>query len=311
MIKIFHLFREALMELRNLRTFQMIVDQGSYQKAAEMLGYTQSTVTAQIQQLEKELGIPLFERIGRRMVLTEFGQNTLEKARTLLQLSDELLYMRKSEGVSGVLRVDMAETLLCYRMQPVLREFRTKAPQVKLIIRSPNYLKIAENVRNGSCDLGVGYSMDWHCDPFVAEDLGVAHMALLASPDFPQYDFDTPNQELAATFVTDEPDSNFRTSLEAYFRRKDIKLEHTMELWSIETIKRCVVSNLGFTYLPRFIAKAELESGLLREIPFSMTDTPSQVLCIRHKNHFLSPAMELFITILREHMLGQNKKPSL
>ena len=82
-----------------------------------------------------------------------------------------------------------------------------------------------------------------------------------------------------------------------------------MELWSIETIKRCVVSNLGFTYLPRFIAKAELESGLLREIPFSMTDTPSQVLCIRHKNHFLSPAMELFMQILRDHMLGQ--KPVL
>jgi len=297
------------MELRNLRTFQMIVDQGSYQKAAEMLGYTQSTVTAQIQQLERELGMPLFERIGQLMVLTEFGQNTLEKTRTLLQLSDELLYMRKGEGVSGVLRVDMAETLLCYRMQPVLREFRARAPQVKLIIRSPNYLQIGENVRNGSCDLGVGYSMDWNCDPFLVEDLGVAHMALLASPDFPQYDFDTPGQELAATFITDEPDSTFRTSLESYFRQKEIKLEHTMELWSIETIKRCVVSNLGFTYLPRFIAKAELESGLLREIPFSMTNTPSKVLCIRHKNHFLSPAMELFIAILREHMLG--KKPVL
>jgi len=299
------------MELRNLRTFQMIVDQGSYQKAAELLGYTQSTVTAQIQQLERELGMPLFERIGRRMVLTQFGESTLEKARTLLQLSEELLYMRKGEGVSGVLRVDMAETLLCYRMQPVLREFRAKAPQVKLIIRSPNYLNIAENVRNGSCDLGVGYSMDWHCDPFLVENLGVAHMALLASPDFPYYDFDEPNQNLAATFITDEPESTFRTSLESHFRQKEIKLEHTMELWSIETIKRCVVSNLGFTYLPRFIAKAELESGLLREIPFSMTDTPSQVLCIRHKNHFLSPAMELFIQILREHMLGQNKKPIL
>ena len=295
------------MELRNLRTFQMIVDQGSYQKAAEMLGYTQSTVTAQIQQLERELGMPLFERIGRRMVLTEFGQTTLEKTRTLLHLSDELLYMRKSEGVSGVLRVDMAETLLCYRMQPVLREFRAKAPQVKLIIRSPNYLKIAENVRNGSSDLGVGYSMDWqNSEPFLVEELGVARMALLASPDFPRYDFDLAEQTLGATFITDEPESIFRTSLETYLRQKDIHLEHTMELWSIETIKRCVVSNLGFTYLPRFVAKAELDSGLLQESPFSMTNTPSQILCIRHKNHFLSPAMELFINILRKHMAGQN-----
>ena len=62
------------MELRQLRTFQTIVEQGSYLRAAEVLGYTQSAVTAQIQQLERELGYPLFERLGRRMVLTAMGQ---------------------------------------------------------------------------------------------------------------------------------------------------------------------------------------------------------------------------------------------
>ena len=61
------------MELKNLRTFQAVVDQGSYQKAAEYLGYTQSTITVQIQQLEEELGVPLFERVGRRMVLNKPG----------------------------------------------------------------------------------------------------------------------------------------------------------------------------------------------------------------------------------------------
>ena len=70
------------MELRNLRTFQAVVDRGSYQRAAEYLGYAQSTVTAQIQQLEEEMGVPLFERVGRRMTLTEAGWRALPRSTT-------------------------------------------------------------------------------------------------------------------------------------------------------------------------------------------------------------------------------------
>ena len=79
------------MELKNLRTFQAVVDQGSYQRAAERLGYTQSTITVQIQQLEEELGVPLFERVGRRMVLTEAGERALPQTRELLEAADRLL----------------------------------------------------------------------------------------------------------------------------------------------------------------------------------------------------------------------------
>ena len=69
------------MELKNLRTFQTVVDRGSYQKAAEYLGYTQSTVTVHIQQLEEELGVPLFQRVGRRMTLTQAGEQALADTR--------------------------------------------------------------------------------------------------------------------------------------------------------------------------------------------------------------------------------------
>ena len=78
------------MELKNLRTFQAVVDRGSYQRAAEALGYTQSTVTIHIQQLEEELGLPLFQRTGRRMVLTQTGERFLPQARELLLAADRL-----------------------------------------------------------------------------------------------------------------------------------------------------------------------------------------------------------------------------
>ena len=78
------------MELKNLRTFQAVVDQGSYQKAAEYLGYTQSTVTVHIQQLEEELGVPLFQRVGRHMTLTQAGEQALAQTRELLLAAERL-----------------------------------------------------------------------------------------------------------------------------------------------------------------------------------------------------------------------------
>ena len=183
------------MELKNLRTFQAVVDQGSYQRAAERLGYTQSTVTVHIQQLEEELGVPLFQRVGRRMTLTQAGEQALAQTRELLLAAERLSQLGlERQAPSGTLRVDMAETLLCYKTQPVIQKFRKLAPQVRLIIRSRNCLDIAENVRSGTCDLGVGYDMDWSRDVLEVEPMGEYEVILLASSEFCHPDFVTHNQ---------------------------------------------------------------------------------------------------------------------
>ena len=292
------------MELRNLRTFQAVVDQGSYQRAADCLGYTQSTITAQIQQLEEELGVPLFERIGRRMVLTETGERALCQARELLLAADRLLEIgRAGSEPAGTLRVDMAETLLCYRTQPVIRAFREQAPQVRLIIRSRNCLQIPENVRTGACDLGVGYDMEWSREALEVESMGEYDIVLLAAPGFAHGDFVTPGQRKPVSLITDEPDSIFRRRLEGYLRERDISLDVTLELWSIETIKRCVMSDLGFTFLPRFVAREELASGLLVELEAPVCGK-FPTLCARRKGSWTAPAMELFLRLLREELKG-------
>ena len=290
------------MEIKHLRTFQAVVDQGSYQRAADALGYTQSTITVQIRQLEEELGIPLFERAGRRMRLTEAGVQALSQVRELLAAADRLSDLGHSDSrPAGTLRVDMAETLLCYQMQPVIRAFREQAPQVRLILRSRNCMLIPENVRKGACDLGVGYDMDWNRDALEVEPMGAYDLVLLASPDFAYPDFQTPGQDKPASFVTDEPDSLFRRQMEAYLREREITLDVTLELWSIETIKRCVMSNLGFTFLPRFVAREELADGRLVELPIPISG-PRQALCARRKHRWVSPAMDLFLRLLRENL---------
>lgn len=297
------------MELKNLRTFQAVVDQGSYQKAADGLGYTQSTVTVHIQQLEEELGVPLFERVGRRMVLTQVGEQALAQARELLAAADRLAQLgRAGHELSGTLRVDMAETLLCYKTQPVIQTFRKLAPQVRLIIRSRNCLDIVENVRSGACDLGVGYDMDWSRDALEVETMGEYEVILLASPGFCHPDLVTRDQRKPVSLITDEPDSIFRRRLEDYLRLRAITLDATLELWSIETIKRCVISNLGFTYLPRFTAEDELADGRLVELIAPISGARFPALCAWRKNRWVTPAMELFMQLLRETLNQPNRR---
>lgn len=291
------------MELKNLQTFLAIVDQGSYQKAADFLGYTQSTVTIQIKQLEEELGIPLFERVGRRMVLTQVGEQALSQARELLFSADRLLSIgQAAQTVTGTLRVDIVETLLCYEIQPVIQAFREQAPQARLILRNGNCLRICDNLKEGTCDLGVCYAVDWNRECLEVETMEQEReVILLASPDFVHTDFTTPHQRKPVSLIIDEPDSLFRRQLEKYLNDRDIILDETIELWSTEAIKRCVMSNLGFTFLPRFTVQEELAGGKLVELSAPISGIRNPILCAHHKNRWKTPAMDLFLHLLKEH----------
>ena len=291
------------MELKNLRTFQTVVDQGSYQRAAEYLGYTQSTITFQIQQLEEELGVPLFERVGRKMALTEAGERVLPQARELLLAADRLVEQgRDNRTPTGTLRVDIAETLLCYRMQPVIRAFRERAPQVRLIIHSSNCVDMAENVRTGAFDLCLGYDINWKREILEIRTIGDCELLLLASPDFGQMDLTAPGGYRPASRITGGTGSIFHLLLDKYVRELEIELDTTLELWSIEGIKQCVMSGLGFTYLPRFVVEEELADGRLVEMEAPISGASIPALCAWRKGRWVTPAMELFSDLLRENL---------
>ena len=146
------------MDIKNLQTFKMIVNEGSFTKAAAKLNYTQSTITFQMKQLEQELAIQLFEKVGRNMNLTEAGKELIPYVDEVLASLERLSGMGESlDQLKGELTVDVAETILCYQMAPVLKEFHRMAPQSKLFLRSTNCYEILEKLRTGRTDLGVFY----------------------------------------------------------------------------------------------------------------------------------------------------------
>ncbi|WP_242911643.1 LysR family transcriptional regulator [Eubacterium aggregans] len=238
-----------MMDLKYLNTFRVIAEEGSFSKAAKRLNYAQSTITFQIAQLEQELSTHLFEKIGRKMVITQAGEHLLPYVEDVLTLVTRLQNFEDDlTECQGDLRIGIGETLLCYRMPAVLKEFHRQAPKARLFLRSMNCYDIRDALMDGTLDLGVFYDdVGGFGTSLVTWPMTRCSLALVASPELKaQYpDFITPDQQIPVPFIINEPSCIFRQIFEAYLREKSIVLDHTIELWSIPTIKNLVASHMG------------------------------------------------------------------
>ncbi|XXD09544.1 LysR family transcriptional regulator [Klebsiella sp. R445] len=288
------------MDLRRFITFKTVVEEGSFAQAARKLCCTQSTVTFQIQQLEQELSYQVFEKVGRRMALTPAGKLLLPRVRELTRILEGMRQISTSEEeIAGELRVMVGETLLAYKMPDVLRLFRIKAPKVRLSLQSVNCYAIRDSLLNDNTDLGVFYRVG-HDDALHMEYFGQQELVLVASPQLVDFDFTQGEQHIPVSFIINEPQCVFRQIFESTLRERKITLENTIELWSIESIKKCVAGNLGISFLPRFSVSRELESGELKELPFSSIPLSITALCAHHAGRTISPAMKVFIDCMHE-----------
>lgn len=289
------------MELKYLTTFRIIAEEGSFSKAAEKLHYTQSTITFQIGQLEQELSTCLFEKIGRKMVLTKAGERLLPYVDEVLQSVDRLRCFEDDLAqCQGDLRIGVGETLLCCKLPAILKEFHRQAPKARLFLRSMNCYDIRDELLAGTLDLGVFYEdVGGFGSSLTVNPIGTYEVVLVASPAikdrFP--DFITPDQTIPVPLIINEPNCIFRQIFEQYLRERAMILDHTIELWSIPTIKNLVKNDVGISFLPRFAVQEELERGELAEIPTEITHTQISAVCAHHKNKWVSPLMRLFLDL--------------
>lgn len=291
------------MELKYLQTFQTILEEGSFSKAAEKLGYTQSAITFQIGQLEQELSTKLFERIGRKMLPTKAGEQLRPYVRDVLLSLDRMrCFENDLAEYKGNLKLGIGETLLCYRMPSILKNFHQYAPNAKLFLQSMNCYDIRDELLKGSLDLGIFYEDVGGFEGHIATvPFGKYPLTLVASPeikqDFP--DFVTPNRKIPVSLIINEQNCIFRQIFEKYLQQKSILLEHTIELWSIHTIKGLVKNNVGISFLPAFTVQDEIKSGELAEIKTDISDIQISAVCGYNKNKWISPAMDYFIHLIQ------------
>lgn len=289
------------MDFKYLYTFKTIVEEGSFIKAAAKLNYTQSTITFQMGQMEQELSTKLFEKIGRRMMLTKAGKQLVPYVNDVLTSVNKMRYFENDLAeCQGDLQIGIAETQLCYKMPSILKDFHQQAPNARLFLRSMNCYDIRDELINGTLDIGVFYeNVSGYGSNLITIPMGTFPIILVASPEtknrYP--DFITPDQKIPISFIINEPNSIFRQLFERYIREKSILLDHTIELWSIPTIKNLVKSSVGISFLPKFSVQEELDRGELVEIPTDLSNVQVSAVCGYHKNKWISPLMQAFIDL--------------
>jgi len=290
-------------ELKHLQTFRTVAQELSFTRAAEKLMYAQSSVTQQIQALEDELGTPLFERLGRRVLLTERGHLLLTYADKLLAMATEARTMVSGEATpSGTLTIGAAESLCLYRLIDMLQEYRHHYPNVQLVIRSALCAEMRRSVQRGEIDIVLTIEPPTRTESLVTETLFEETMLLLVSPDHPLVDKERvePADLHGEAFVMTELGCSYRAYLDHVFEDNGVLPSGRLEFFSIELIKKCTRSGLGITLLPEMCVRDELAAGTLVPLRWSGPPFAMHTQVSWHRDRWVSPAMRAFLQVLTE-----------
>ncbi|ANC77481.1 hypothetical protein ABE65_011995 [Fictibacillus phosphorivorans] len=286
------------MEIRHLLTFQTIVEGGSYTRAASKLGYTQSTITSHIQALEHEIGGELFSYVKRKLTLTHLGRELIPLAEDLLSTHDQIKNMRSSQEVKGVLRVAAPESLTISRLSPIIREYSTRYPHVKLILTNGTCSQNQVDLISGRVDVALMVYPELKLEKCIHYVLSEEKIVLVSSVDGPEHfdenKIDTTNQ----FFITNEEGCSYRTMFEKHLIKHGMHHFQTMELWSIEAIKQTVMSGIGFSVLPYITVKEEVENGKLKILGHSEKFDPIYSHLLVKKKKWMAPPVEVFVELV-------------
>lgn len=286
------------MELRNINTFLHIAELHSFSRAARDLGYSQSAVSAQMAQLESELGVPLFDRVGKTVRLTDAGQTFLGYARTLLTTAHQAHNaLQQPMEARGTLRVAMADSLCSAFLPGLVHAFRARCPQVELIFRSAVTEEMAALLNSNQIDLA--YTLD---RPIVQPQMVLAldepePICFLAPTGHPlagKRSLSLPDLT-GQDFLLTERGMSYRDALEQILAARHLALRPCLELGSAALLCQLVEQGLGLSFLPEYLVRPRLAGGrvVLLDLPDCRIQMRRQLFY--HRDKWVTPQMEAFI----------------
>ena len=297
------------MELRQLQIFRVLATELNFTRTAEIVHCVQSNVTVQIRSLETELGVMLFERTGKRVRLTEHGRRLLPYAERVLGLVSEASEaLRVEDEPRGLVTIGVPESVLTYRLPPMLQALRSKYPHVELSFQAKSSSQLWTQLDRGSVDLLFAIDDKRHFPQFEIEVLGPEPMALLVHPEhrLSHARWVRPSDLTAETLLVTEEDCSYRRKLEAALVQAGIGRPKVMSFSGVEAIKHCTMLGIGVAHLPRMVAASELASRRLCELNWRGPSLKMHTMVAWHKDKWHSPAMKAFLEMVNLHCRPQS-----
>jgi DNA-binding transcriptional LysR family regulator len=292
--------------VRQLQIFDAAARTLSFSRAAEVLRLTQPAVSMQIRQLEHFAGVPLFERTGRRLHLTDAGDELMQHARAVLRAldgADEAFAAMK--GLRGG-RVKLAVVSTAKYFAPrLIARFLQTHPGVRVRLQVDNRDAVVRTLAGNDVDLALMGRPPGELDLVAAQFAEHPHV-VIAPPDHPLARRRRVEVEALAaeTFLVREVGSGTRTAMERFFQERGVPLRVGMEMPSNETIKQAVMAGLGLSFISLHTIALELASHALAIVHAPGLPVVRQWYVLHRSEKRLSPAADAFKGFVLQHGRG-------
>jgi molybdate transport repressor ModE-like protein len=286
--------------LRQLEILEAVARCGSFSGASKELHLTQPAVSMQIKQLEETLGLPLFEHIGKRIELTEAGQDTLRSSqaveRELANLEQALADLQGLKG--GTLTVSAASTASVFAAR-LMALFRALHPDVQLSLNVVNRETLLRQLSDNSIDLALmgtpPQGLHLAAQPFMDNPLVIIAATTHPLADVKQIPL---ARLLEEPVVGREQGSGTRSALEKFVAEQGLSFKAAMEMNKNEAIKQAVEAGLGVGVVSLHTVQAELASGQLCVLDVEGFPLKRQWYLVQREGKRLSPAAQAFVRLV-------------
>lgn len=291
------------MEIRELKTFVTAAEYMNFSKAAEKLGYTQASVTLQIQHLEKELSVCLFDRIGKKVYLTDKGTLLLEHAQILIRNIESLTAKLQDNTASmETIRIGISESLLSCDFSDLIHTFESHYSNISLILKTGVRDHLSKLMMQNELDFSFIIDQNIGDPDWNGTVLGSDQAYFTAAPSHPLFQ----NRNLAITdllsekIILTEQDFGYSQALLQLLSREGISLKASLEIGNTDFIRAMLLKENCISYLPRYVIEKELSSRQLAILPLPQYSVTVYRQIIYRKNKYLTPAMSSLIRLIRE-----------
>jgi DNA-binding transcriptional LysR family regulator len=294
------------MEMRQLRIFCAVAEEGSFTAAAEKVHTVQSNVTMRVKELEAELSQQLFIRQKSGVVLTSAGQTLLGYARRILQLTEESRNaLMDTATPAGHLRLGSMETTAAIRLPQVLTKYRAKHPQVKLSLLTGTTVELIKAIE--SYRLDGAFVGGFHENTGLSQEEAFEEELVLVS----SCEFDS----LAAlirvmpqqTVLVFRTGCFYRSTLEHWFHQGGLVPNQVMELGTLDGILSCVAAGIGVTLLPKTVVENYVSRQTIRYHRLPPEIANVKTVFIHRSDTLITPALTAFISLARDQFIRVNE----
>lgn len=297
-------FAERAMELRNLITFVQVAELGSFTKAAEQLGYSQSTISFQIKQLENELNCLLFERINHTITLTERGQELVSYAHQVRALTEDFKEsLTKEQDCQGHIHIVAPDSVCEEMLNSCYLDFHSKYPNISIRFTTADTSVMFDMLDHNAADAIITLdSHSYHKDYVIAKEEPLSmHFVTNAGSRYANQKNLKITDIMNEPFILTECGQGYRRILDAELAKKSLEISPVLEIGRTDIITHFLAKSDMISYLPDFVTKEGIKSGELCYLDVVDVNIDIWKQLIYHKNKWMSKSLKSVLEYIKSH----------